>query len=195
VYSPERPAESDSLPGLAVLDVARDGSVLYAVGDTLFVAGSTTELARARPRAGFRVPEDNAWGHQLRPGGEWVAYSASSRQAGEFLVYMARTRPPFERWRVSPRGGEEPVWSPAGDLVYREGNRWMSVSPPAHVGARPGVARFLFTGPYLNVLGRSHDIAPDGRHLLIAGPEATTTTSLIVVTNWLSRLPGRAPRK
>jgi eukaryotic-like serine/threonine-protein kinase len=195
VYSPERPAKSDSFPGLAVLDVARDGSVLYAVGDTLFVAGSTTELSTARPRTGFRLPEDNAWGHQVRPGGEWVAYSAASREAGDFLVYMARTRPPFERWRVSPRGGEEPVWSPAGDLVYREGNRWMSVSPPARVGARPGVARFLFTGPYLNVLGRSHDIAPDGRHLLIAGPEATTTTSLIVVTNWLSRLPGRAPRK
>jgi tRNA A-37 threonylcarbamoyl transferase component Bud32 len=195
VYSPDSPATSDSFPGIEVLDVARDGSVLYAVRDTLFVAGSTTELAARRPRVGFRLPEENSWGFQLRPGGEWIAYSAASQQAGEYLVYMARTRPPFERWRASPRGGEEPVWSPAGDLVYREGNRWMNVSPPARVGARPGLAKFLFSGAYLNVLGRSHDIAPDGRHLLIAGPEATTTTSLVVVTSWLSRLPGRAPRR
>jgi serine/threonine-protein kinase len=195
VYSPDSPAQSDSFPGIEVLDVARDGSVLYAVGDTLFVAGSTRDLATGHHTGGFRLPEENAWGHQLRPGGEWVAYSAASRQAGEYVVYLARTRPPFERWRASPRGGEEPVWSPSGDLVYREGNRWMTVAPPARVGARPGVARFLFTGAYLNVLGRSHDIAPDGRHLLIAGPQATTTMSLIVVTNWLSRLPGRAARQ
>jgi hypothetical protein len=102
---------------------------------------------------------------------------------------MARTQPPFEHYRASPRGGEEPVWSPAGDLVYREGNRWMSVTPPSQPGAMPGVAKFLFTGPYLNVLGRSHDIAPDGRHLLIAGPKDVTTTSLTMVTNWVSRLP------
>jgi hypothetical protein len=41
------------------------------------------------------------------------------------------------------------------------------------------------------VLGRSHDIAPDGRHLLIAGPSELTTTSLTVVTHWVTRLPGQ----
>jgi hypothetical protein len=102
---------------------------------------------------------------------------------------MARTQPPFEHWRASPRGGEEPVWSPAGDLVYREGNRWMAITPPRVPNARPGVAKFLFAGPYLNVLGRSHDIAPDGRHLLIAGPHDVTTTTLTMVTSWTDRLP------
>jgi hypothetical protein len=47
-------------------------------------------------------------------------------------------------------------------------------------------------GRISNVLGRSHDIAPDGRHLLIAGPSELTTTSLTVVTNWVTRLPGQA---
>ena len=68
-------------------------------------------------------------------------------------------------------------------------------SQPAGSGGRPSAATFLFSGPYLNVLGRSHDIAPDGRHLLVAGPEATTTNHLVMVTNWLSRLPGKSPRK
>ena len=90
-----------------------------------------------------------------------------------------------------PRGGEEPVWSPTGELVYREGNRWMSVAPPSAPSARPGAATFLFSGPYLNVLGRSHDIAADGRHLLIAGPAEATSTSLTVVTNWVTKLPAR----
>jgi hypothetical protein len=62
-------------------------------------------------------------------------------------------------------------------------------SQPAGSGGRPSAATFLFSGPYLNVLGRSHDIAPDGRHLLVAGPEATTTNHLVMVTNWLTRLP------
>ena len=91
---------------------------------------------------------------------------------------------------VATRRREDP-WSPDGALIYRERNRWMRVSLPNAPGGSPGAAQFLFAGPYLNVLGRSHDIAPDGRHLLIAGPSELTTTSLTVVTNWVSRLPGQ----
>ena len=58
-------------------------------------------------------------------------------------------------------------------------NRWMRVSVPATAGARPGGATLLFSGPYLNVLDRSHDVAPNGRHLLVAGPEQTTTNQLV----------------
>ena len=188
IYSPENPERADSLSGIRVLDVASDGAVLYLRGDSLYVAQSAASIATSA-RRGFQLPEHDDWGHQLRKGGDWIAYTARSKQAGEYVVFMARTQPPFEHYRASPRGGEEPVWSPAGDLVYREGNRWMSVTPPSSPGAMPGVAKFLFTGPYLNVLGRSHDIAPDGRHLLIAGPKETTTTTLTMVTNWVSRLP------
>ena len=189
VYAPENPERADSLLGIQVYDVAADGAVLYKRGDSLYVAHSTIDLATTAPRNGFQLPEHDDWGHQLRKGGDWVAYTARSKQAGEYVVFMARTQPPFDHFRASPRGGEEPVWSPAGDLVYREGNRWMSVTPPKQPGAMPGVAKFLFTGPYLNVLGRSHDIGPDGRHLLIAGPKDVTTTMLTIVTNWVSRLP------
>jgi serine/threonine protein kinase len=189
IYSPENPERADSLAGVQVIDVASDGTVLYMRGDSLYVARDTAGIVSPGARRGFQLPEPDAWGHQLRKGGDWVAYTARSKQAGEYVVFIARTQPPFEHWRASPRGGEEPVWSPAGDLVYREGNRWMSVTPPSKAGAMPGVAKFLFTGPYLNVLGRSHDIAPDGRHLLIAGPKDVTTTTLTMVTNWVSRLP------
>jgi len=189
IYPPENPEHADSLTGIQVVDVAADGGILYARGDSLYVAHAAAELTSSGARHGYQPPEPDAWGLQLRKGGDWVAYTARSKQAGEYVVFMARTQPPFEHYRASPRGGEEPVWSPAGDLVYREGNRWMSVTPPSQPGAMPGVAKFLFSGPYLNVLGRSHDIAPDGRHLLIAGPKDVTTTTLTMVTNWVSRLP------
>jgi hypothetical protein len=73
--------------------------------------------------------------------------------------------------------GEEPIWDLQGTIVYREGNRWMRVAPPANVGAKPGVATLLFAGNYPNVPGRPHDIAPDERHLLTGGPTRTTTAS------------------
>ncbi|MGH7695602.1 MAG: TolB family protein, partial [Gemmatimonadaceae bacterium] len=189
VYAPENPARLDSLPGVIVYDVAADGAVLYERADSLYVARTAADVRSGTAHRGFLVPEPDAWGHQLRKGGEWIAYTARSQQAGEYVVFIAHAVPPFEHWRASPRGGEEPVWSPAGDLVYREGNRWMSVALPNSSAGRPGMARFLFAGPYLNVLGRSHDIAPDGRHLLIAGPTQVTTTTLTVVTSWVDRLP------
>ncbi len=189
VYAPEDPTRADSLPGIRVLDVAPDGMALYQRGDSLYVGRATAGLASSSAQPGFRFPELNPWGAQLRRGGEWVAYVARNEQAGDYVVFIIRTRPPYEHWRASPRGGEEPVWTSDGDLVYREGNRWMRVSAPSAPGARPGVARFLFAGPYLNVLGRSYDIAPDGRHLLVAGSTATTTTMLTMVTNWVTRLP------
>lgn len=192
IYAPEDPARAQSVPRARVQDVARDGRVLFERGDSLFVAPSIPALIAGQTTAQFRVPEPDAWGLQLRQGADWVAYTARSEQAGEYVVFVARTQAPYEHWRASPRGGEEPVWSPDGALVYREGNRWMRVSVPNVPGGSPGAAQFLFAGAYLNVLGRSHDIAPDGRHLLIAGPSELMTTSLTVVTNWVTRLPGQA---
>ena len=185
-YSPENTAAADSV-GVYVFDVAADGMVLHGQRDSLFIAPNWSSLGQT-PGKPLVLPESDAWGHQLRAGGEWVAYTALNREAGDYVVFLARTKPPYERWRVSPRGGEEPIWDRNGDLIYREGNRWMRVSPPAVPGARPGVATFVFAGPYLNVLGRSHDIAPNGKHLLVAGPSDSTTTSLTVVTQWVERL-------
>jgi hypothetical protein len=174
-----------------------NGLALYATADSTLYVGRSADLLTGPPpqTGGFRIPESDAWGWKLRPGGEWIAYTAGLQEVGDWRVYLARTRPPFGHWRVSPGSGEEPVWNAAGELVYREGNRWMRIAVPAGSGGRPSAASFLFSGPYLNVLGRSHDIAPDGRPLLVAGPEATTTNHLVMVTNWLSRLPGKSPRK
>jgi serine/threonine-protein kinase len=187
--SPEN-ATADSIARVRVMDVATDGTVLFRRGDSLYVAPDWSSIQHVPANAGFVIPQAEPWGHQVRGGGEWVAYTALNQQAGDYVVFLAHTKPPFENWRASPRGGEEPLWDRKGNLVYREGSRWMRVTPPASPGSRPGVATELFSGQYLNVLGRSHDIGPDGRNLLVAGPVETTTATLTVVTRWLERLQG-----
>jgi hypothetical protein len=186
VVQADNPTARDTLRGYAIQDVAGDGLVLAGAGDATLVIG---------PRASFptevrRIELDPAvgWGWVVRPGGDWVAYTAIVQEDGEWQVYLARTAPPWERFRVSPGGGEEPLWLPDGALAYREGNRWMAVEPPTGSGP-PGVPRLLFEGPYVNVLGRSHDVDPGGRHLLVEAPGDLITDRMTVVTGWARGLP------
>jgi hypothetical protein len=176
----------DSIPGYSILDVARDGSLVAEdASDARIVLGHTETFP-----AGLRTTElvgIPGWGHALRPGGGWLAYTSSVLEDGEWQVYLARTEPPWDRFRASPQGGEEPVWHPDGRLVYREGNRWMTVTVPDGAGT-PGTARPLFEGAYVNVLGRSHDVDAAGRHLLVEAPGATRTHRMTVVSGWARRL-------
>ncbi len=53
--------------------------------------------------------------------------------------------------------------------------------------------RVAFQGDFVNVGGRSFDVAPDGRFLIIDGGRGTTNT-LRIVPNWfdeVTRLVGR----
>jgi len=177
----------DSIAGFWVRDVSRDGLVLAQDSTGRFVVGSARTFPDDLRVTDVRAP--GAWGLALRQGGGWFAYTSGVMENGEWQVYLARTEPPWDRIRVSPRGGEEPVWHPNGNLIYREDTRWMSVSVPNGPGA-PGVPRLLFEGPYVNVLGRSHDVDPSGRHLLIEAPGEVTTSRIEMVSGWVSALPG-----
>ncbi|HSM03601.1 MAG TPA: protein kinase [Longimicrobiales bacterium] len=176
----------DSIPGYWILDVARDGSLIALdASDARMVLGRTDAFP-----TGLRATEltgIQGWGHALRPGGGWLAYTSSVLEDGEWQVYLARTEPPWDRFRASPQGGEEPVWHPDGRLVYREGNRWMTVTVPDGPGT-PGAAQPLFEGAYVNVLGRSHDVDAAGRHLLVEAPGATRAHRMTVVSGWAQRL-------
>ena len=46
---------------------------------------------------------------------------------------------------------------------------------------------------FINVADRSHDVGPDGRHLLIMGPREETTTRLEVITGWMDEVRRKAP--
>jgi hypothetical protein len=69
IYAPDDPARRQVAPRARVQDVARDGHVLSERGESLFVAPSVAALTSGQTTAGFRLPEPDAWGHQLRQGG------------------------------------------------------------------------------------------------------------------------------
>jgi len=48
----------------------------------------------------------------------------------------------------------------------------------------------MFEGPFLNVPGRSYDVAPDGKHFVMIeeNQKQPPTTQLNVVLNWFSEL-------
>ncbi len=58
-----------------------------------------------------------------------------------------------------------------------------------------GVPELLFSGPYVNVLGYSYDISPDGQYFLLLRPvnNAQTASRLKVVKNLFEELNRLAP--
>ena len=93
-------------------------------------------------------------------------------------------------------GGIEPVWCPCGQLFYRKANRWfatpISTEPELHWGA-PHVA---FETDFIDTPGRSYDVSPDGRRLLVVKHvEGVTTNKLHVVSNWREGLKRQATGK
>jgi serine/threonine-protein kinase len=133
---------------------------------------------------------------RFSPDGRWIAYV--SRESGQADVYVRPYPGPGDRWLVSNKGGDEPAWARDGrELFYREAGRMMAVAirtgPPFSAGA----PQVLFEGIYepgdefVN-----YDVAPDGRFLMVKGPEAAPL-QIVVVPDWFDELELRlrAPRK
>jgi len=73
-----------------------------------------------------------------------------------------------ERSQVSPGGGDEAQWDPAGRaLYYWNGDTLFSVAveraPAFHLGAR----RARFVGRFLHDARASYDVSPDGQRILL----------------------------
>jgi hypothetical protein len=109
---------------------------------------------------------------------------------GQPAVYVTRVGQLDQRYRISPEGGEEPVWTPDGQsVIYRDRQAWFAVDVSTTGAFRVQRPRLLFRGPFLQVPGASHDISADGRRqLVLLGPVAETTNRLVVVTNWFAEV-------
>jgi serine/threonine-protein kinase len=172
--------------GGTVQALSPDGRVLgVVIRDSLWIVPTSDGAER-------RFIEEGAGFPAFSPDGRWLAYT--SRQTGRSEVFVTRVTDPRERHRLSPDGGEEPVWSASGDeVVYRIRDRWFAVSIATRGDMRVGRARLLFEGPFHNVAGWSHDLGPYGRHMVLLGPPEQTVGHLNVVTNWLEELKRLAP--
>lgn len=118
---------------------------------------------------------------RFSPDSRWLA--ATFSEGGRSEVYVCPVDDPARRIRVSAAGGEEPRWSADGRaIIYRFDNAWYrsSFAP----GPQPvvGLPALLFKGAYANVPGYSHDLFPDGSHLLVLGSGGEVARKLKVVT-------------
>jgi hypothetical protein len=124
----------------------------------------------------------------LSPDGRWVACD----EQGEIFV-RSLADPTIVR-QVSTDGGIEPVWCPSGELFFRKGRRWfattISFAPELHWNP-PTPA---FETDFLDTVGVSYDVSPDGRHLYVMKPAVPDERrKLHIVTGWADELRRRVP--
>ncbi len=137
--------------------------------------------------------KDKAWGASLSADGAWIAYT--SEESGRYENYV-QPFPAGPRVQVSFDGGEEPLWSPqGGELIFRNGDKWLSVAYATTPGFIPETPREIIKGPYINVAGISWNFAPDAKRLLVLQPlhEQKVVTEVKVVLNWFEELKRRVP--
>ena len=136
----------------------------------------------------------------ISPDGRWVAYE--SNQTGRNEIYV-RPFPETEsgRWQITSTGGQRPMWSRSGNELFFQAGRAVdrrlsaiSVTPvPAGAALAYGAPTDLFDfTPYFIFTGRTWDIAPDGRFLMLK-PLAgiTRQQSIVVVQHWFDELRER----
>jgi hypothetical protein len=136
----------------------------------------------------------------ISPNGRWIAYV--SNRTGQNEIWVQRYPDGAPVRRVSSNGGDEPLWSSDGsELFYRRGQAMMAVKV-SNSGNDFSFAppQELFAGPFapsIGEVGRSYDVARDGRFLMAqpADPKsARTTASIIVVQNFIEELKRRVRR-
>jgi serine/threonine-protein kinase len=170
--------------------------VLWPTNNLDILATSVPATGDARKIVASEYGEFHA---ALAPSGRWLAYVSNRTGQNEIWVQGYPDGSPV---RVSSNGGDEPLWSADGsELFYRRGEAMMAVA----VGNSGDDFSFaapqqLFSGPFAPSIGqasRSYDVARDGRFvmMLAADPNsARTTSSIVVVQNFIEELKRRAPQ-
>lgn len=202
----ERPIDgesrADSLRGMPAHShhavVSPDGSQL--VTRTFSASGrSALYLVSAGAQRGQRLlvdmPQGFAGAPVISPDGRCLAYN--SDETGTYQVYVLPLAGGGARKQISTDGGTEPLWSRDGRrLFYRaDGKIWSATLDLARAGSRTaGVAvsivrRELVLAPsyrlQADLVQRSYDLSPDGKHFLMLR-ESDEPLRIVVVVNWTS---------
>ena len=169
-------------------------------------AGGAFDLM-ALPLAGDRTPKPlvatpglEANG-EISPNGRWFAYE--SDESGRREIYV-RPFPAVDsgRWQISTSGGTKPVWSRNQRELYfvSADQQLMAVPVEQSKGFTYGHQTALFkVNPYYTgrgattLNGRTYDVAPDGRFLLIkdSATAAVVAPTIVVVEHWVDEVKKR----
>ena len=153
------------LAGASYMTVAPDGKS-FVFSDwrngQLYLRSLLGDTTRTRiPARGFAA--------SFSPDGKWVAWG------GVDGVNVSPVPPTGAIHRVAEQG-EKPLWTPKGDaLIYRDGPQYWRVPVTTAGGFRVGKRELLIEGSFLSTFAWNHDIAPDGRLLvMLTSPEHST---------------------
>jgi serine/threonine protein kinase len=181
---------------LALFELGLSGDTGYDVG-----ALSMKGKHEWRPLLNQRYIEFQP---KISPDGKWLAYT--SMESGKFEIYV-RPFPDVNkgRWQVSTSGGDTPLWSPDGRvLFYLNDGAVMGVPVETGPTFKAGKPETLFRGTYVRMTtndGQPWDIHPDGkRFLMMKEPEAVASANgsprkINIVLNWFEELKQRVPVK
>ncbi|MFN0159259.1 MAG: protein kinase domain-containing protein [Bacteroidota bacterium] len=171
---------------------SRDGSMLFG---TVPQQGMGWDLWLI-PLTGDRTPKvllstkfDEAFA-SLSPDGKWLAYLAN--ETGSSQVYVRPFPQGSGKWQISVNGGNKVDWSEDGRTLYfGTPSEIMFVSIVGTHTLTTGQPQVLIRDyPWLNVESAiSYDIAPDGKHILVAKPRDEEKLQQInVVMNWFDEI-------
>jgi eukaryotic-like serine/threonine-protein kinase len=171
------------------------GSTFMGPSDVILL---TLSDARIEPLLNAAYVERNP---AISPDGRFVAYETNAD--GSFQIKV-RPFPDVDggQWTVSSQEGFQPAWALDGSALFyraedgammrvpvRSGPTWNAGSPTKLFDGRTFL-RTTTTG-----LGRTYDVAKDGRFLMVKEPAADRTPSIamVVVLNWFEELKRLVP--
>jgi serine/threonine protein kinase/Tol biopolymer transport system component len=172
------------LPGASYMTVSPDGrSFVFSDWRTgeLFIRSLGADTARIRiPARGFAA--------SFSPDGRWLAWGGVNG-----AVAVSPVPPTGAIYPVAERG-EMPLWTPNGEgLIYRDRSRYFMVPIATTGGFRAGRPRLLVEGPFVSTFAWNHDIARDGRLLVLLSSPEKTAASLGVITGFSSAVDRASP--
>ena len=170
--------------------VSRDGQhLLYRMGQRL---GTVTMRKRGVSARFVDGPINQA---QFSSDNRWIAYQDADESRGQD-VYIAHHPPTRERWKVSSKGGVQPVWRRDGRELF-----FLSLDGTLNVvefrsGAQPTLStpKPLFktglTPPAVTI--REYTVSRDGQRFLFLKPiEHRAHSHIGVIIDWTAALATR----
>ena len=127
---------------------------------------------------------------RISPNGKWIAYTCEITGRREIHVGAFPGGEPTRQ--VSFGGGESPMWSPDGTLLYFISNNALVSGPVSADGAISAAPKIVYDKPFgqSDPIATNYAIAPDGRVMIVEPSERRpTVTHLNVITDWYRLLP------
>jgi Tol biopolymer transport system component len=123
---------------------------------------------------------------RFSPDGTMLAYS--SEASGQREIYVRALRSPARDWRVSPRGGSQPIWRSDGrELFYVDASGFLMAMAVAPRGFDVSQPRPIFESSLITSASDIplYDVASDGgRFLMNVRLGGRAASPITIITGW-----------